>query len=152
MSRPPCSQRLLSRRMLSRVVLALLLIDPAASLVLPVSSPVSHGVRRAPAPVAFDLKKMCAPQFARASAILSSCAMAVSLYNPPRIPPTRRRFDPEGAMERGVRQDELAGGDGSKASLARTKAKAKAAADKPMEMPKIDLPKFELPNPFGDKK
>ena len=44
------------------------------------------------------------------------------------------------------------GGDGSKASLARTKAKAKAAADKPMEMPKIDLPKFELPNPFGDKK
>ena len=48
----------LSSRMLSRVVLALLLIDPAASLVLPVSSPVSHGVRRAPAPVAFDLKKM----------------------------------------------------------------------------------------------
>ena len=47
-----------SSRMLSRVVLALLLIDPAASLVLPVSSPVSHGVRRAPAPVAFDLKKM----------------------------------------------------------------------------------------------
>ena len=44
--------------MLSRVILALLLIDPAASLVLPVSSPVSHGVRRAPAPVAFDLKKM----------------------------------------------------------------------------------------------
>ena len=66
--------------------------------------------------------------------------------------PTLRRFDPEGAMERGVLQDELAGGDGSKASLARTKAKAKAAADKPMEMPKIDLPKFELPNPFGDKK
>ena len=55
-------------------------------------------------------------------------------------------------MERGVLQDELAGGDGSKASLARTKAKAKAAADKPMEMPKIELPKFELPNPFGDKK
>ena len=49
---------LLSSRMPSRVVLALLLIDPAASLVLPVSSPVSHGVRRAPAPVAFDLKKM----------------------------------------------------------------------------------------------
>ena len=53
-----CSQRLLPSRMLSRVVLALLLIDPAASLVLPVSSPVAHGVRRAPAPVAFDLKKM----------------------------------------------------------------------------------------------
>ena len=66
--------------------------------------------------------------------------------------PTRRRFDPEGAMERGVLQDELAGGDGSKESIARTKARAKAASDKPMEMPKIELPKFELPNPFGDKK
>ena len=55
-------------------------------------------------------------------------------------------------MERGVLQDELAGGDGSKESIARTKARAKAASDKPMEMPKIDLPKFELPNPFGDKK
>ena len=52
------AQSHLPSRMLSRVVLALLLIDPAASLVLPVSSPVSHGVRRAPAPVAFDLKKM----------------------------------------------------------------------------------------------
>ena len=66
--------------------------------------------------------------------------------------PTLRRFDPEGAMERGVLQDELAGGDGSKESIARTKARAKAASDKPMEMPKIELPKFELPNPFGDKK
>ena len=138
--------------MLSRVVLALLLIDPAASLVLPVSSPVSHGVcrawRRSP-----DLKENVshansrarAPQFSR----VFRCAFHRAFR---RRCPTRRRFDPEGAMERGVLQDELAGGDGSKASLARTKAKAKAAADKPMEMPKIDLPKFELPNPFGDKK
>ena len=91
---------LLSSRMLSRVVLALLLIDPAASLVLPVSSPASHGVRRAPAPVAFDLKKMCAPQFARASAILN---LAYSVARIADAAPTRRRFDPEGAMERGVR-------------------------------------------------
>ena len=43
--------------MLSRVVFALLVVASNA-LVLPASSPVSHGVRRAPAPVAFDLKKM----------------------------------------------------------------------------------------------
>ena len=46
----------------------------------------------------------------------------------------------------------VSGGDGSKESIARTKARAKAASDKPMEMPKIELPKFELPNPFGAKK
>ena len=58
-------------------------------------------------------------------------------------------------MERGVLQDELAGGDGSRESLARTKAAAKAKADKPMEMPempKLGNPFENMPNPFGDKK
>ena len=69
----------------------------------------------------------------------------------------KKMIDPEDAMGRGVLQDELAGGDGSPRSLARTKKQAsekKAAPQAEFKMPEMPNPfgGFSVPNPFGDKK
>ena len=74
----------------------------------------------------------------------------------------KKMVDPEDAMGRGVFMDEVAGGDGSADSLAKTRQKAKQAS-KPKQsggggiagtpnMMKFEPPKFpDLPNPFGKK-
>ena len=60
-------------------------------------------------------------------------------------------------MGRGVFADELAGGDGSAKSLAKTKtnqaerAKSKAKQPQGGGGPAFTMPKFEMPNPFGGK-
>ena len=100
---------------------------------------------------------------------LSSCSSRARASTTTAFFDLKKMLDPEDAMGRGVLADDLAGGDGSPESLAKTKAKQAEAKEKgllpsvseppkmpempKMEMPKLELPKFELPNPFGgDKK
>ena len=91
----------------------------------------------------------------RASVPTARCAVNLGLFDG-----LKKLVDPEDAMSRNVLEDELTGGDGSAESLAATKRRKAEAARKaeagesgglPFDMPKFEMPKMGLPNPFEKK-